>query len=567
MNRDDTAQEPSPYEGQLGVLASAVAGRRIGVRFDDVELAYIADDVVIVPHATDRNDVPIAVVAQSALAAQGSLHPTHIAPLRAKHSAIRRYMALELWRTVNEKTIPVPPRFREVFALASAFASQSPSESLELAVHHLDVPEPPERVGTIQPKALLKGAGARGLRAKLTERQLQSKRRDAEMDELDDDEDSSESKVMENFLSSALLENPVFRALRKQMGMGSREKSESGSDGDDMTIGSMKSSDSVSENAQLVTLPPGVDFRMEGGLAWGRHYPEWDATRRRYRPAYCTVGEYEPPLSPPDSALDPPNPRVRNRLARVGLTHERHRHLRDGDTLDPSALVEHAVALSLGHAEDSAVYEARRKTARDLSIFVLVDASGSTTQSSDSSPVWTMQRQLAADLIDGFDKVGDRVAAFGFNSRGRQNVRFLAIKEFDERFHGMERQRLLRIQPGGYTRLGAAVRHASHVIAKKGGTANKVVIVLSDGFPYDDDYEDVYAEKDTRRAIDEAHRKGIGCACISVGGTTSPEKLERLWGNTTHLQLDDPTSLPTHIDGLIESSLAAAMAVAVDERS
>jgi nitric oxide reductase activation protein len=191
---------------------------------------------------------------------------------------------------------------------------------------------------------------------------------------------------------------------------------------------------------------------------------------------------------------------------------------------------------------------------------VLLDASGSTAQRVNGAPVWNQHRHLAANLVGALEQVGDRVAAFGFNSRGRQHVRFLLVKDFDQRFDAAAVRRLANLTPSGFTRLGTAIRHATHIVRNQAGTSNRLIVVVSDGFAYDDGYRGAYAEMDTRRALDEAVAEGIGCICVSVASDVRRDAVERLWGSVTHVQLADAAELSHHLVPMFQTALKAVRA-------
>jgi nitric oxide reductase activation protein len=243
-------------------------------------------------------------------------------------------------------------------------------------------------------------------------------------------------------------------------------------------------------------------------------------------------------------------------LARLGLAYERHARQPDGDALDVEALIDFAVLRAAGEPDDERFYEARLRTAHDLGVLVLLDASGSTEEKTSSGrAIWDEQRQLVANLGAGFEEVGARVAAYGFNSQGR-HIRFLRIKDFDDRFDQRARSRLGGMKPAGLTRLGVAVRHGTSLISTKAGTSNRLLVLVSDGFPYENDYyQGPYAEHDTRRALDEAVKSGVGCACISVASSTDQEALERLWGNMPHKSLVEAEELGRYAASLFRQAL------------
>jgi hypothetical protein len=117
---------------------------------------------------------------------------------------------------------------------------------------------------------------------------------------------------------------------------------------------------------------------------------------------------------------------------------------------------------------------------------------------------------------------------------------------------------LATLEPVGFTRIGAAVRHGSYLLTKKSGASNLLLVVLSDGFPYDDDYQAGYAEADTRRALYEAVGQGVGCVCLSVGASTDQAALERTWGNVTHGRLTTSRELCRFVLPLFRSALKSA---------
>jgi nitric oxide reductase activation protein len=206
------------------------------------------------------------------------------------------------------------------------------------------------------------------------------------------------------------------------------------------------------------------------------------------------------------------------------------------------------------------VYQHRRKTATDVSVLVLLDCSGSEAESSGGERIWDRQRRAAGAILESLEQVGARSAAYGFNSHGRQ-VRMLRVKDFTEPLGPRAKQRLMSLEPAGFTRMGGALRHATALLVRGAGTPRKLLLVISDGLPYDDEYEDLYAQGDTRKALEEATTAGIGCACFAIGTTTSPESLERVWGSATYTRLPDGRQWARPIGPAIETALWSATGV------
>ena len=118
--------------------------------------------------------------------------------------------------------------------------------------------------------------------------------------------------------------------------------------------------------------------------------------------------------------------------------------------------------------------------------------------------------------------------------------------------------RLHSLIPGAYSRLGAAIRHGSHVITEQGGTARRLLVVLSDGLAYDHGYEPAYGAADARKALSEARQDGVGCLCLSLGANTDTEVLRRVFGSAAFATIPKPEQVGRMIGPLFRSALKAA---------
>jgi nucleoside-diphosphate-sugar epimerase len=204
----------------------------------------------------------------------------------------------------------------------------------------------------------------------------------------------------------------------------------------------------------------------------GALYPEWDLHNNRYRPEHCRVIDF-PLLSTPDvsAARVQRDEVLRRRLARVGLGPKVIRRRPDGDDLDLEAVIDLFVDLQAGHTPPEHIYLERRKLARNLGVLILLDASGSATETdAEGLSVHDHQRGAAATLAVTLEELGDRVAVYGFRSHGRAAVHLLGLKPFGQRFGAGGRARLNQLQPAGYTRLGAGIRHAGAILKSEAGT-------------------------------------------------------------------------------------------------
>jgi nitric oxide reductase NorD protein len=228
----------------------------------------------------------------------------------------------------------------------------------------------------------------------------------------------------------------------------------------------------------------------------------------------------------------------------------------DGDDLDIEALIDLFVDLRSGCSPPEHVYLDRRKLARNLGVLILLDASGSATDTDpEGRAVHDHQRRAAATLAVTLEELGDRVAVYAFRSQGRHGVHLPAIKAFGQRFGAVGRARLNQLEPSGYTRLGAGIRGAGEILKTEAGTPNRLLLVLSDGFPYDDGYEGGYAEADTNKALEELRMDGVACLCLSIGATAGADALKRVFGSASYASTATLADLSPRMDELFLSAL------------
>ena len=94
-------------------------------------------------------------------------------------------------------------------------------------------------------------------------------------------------------------------------------------------------------------------------------------------------------------------------------------------------------------------------------------------------------------------------------------VRVATVKGFDEG-SGASARRVAALEPDGYTRVGAAIRHASALLGRE-RARHRLLLLLSDGKPNDvDEYGGRYGIEDTRQAVGEARLQGLVPFCLTV---------------------------------------------------
>ena len=125
-------------------------------------------------------------------------------------------------------------------------------------------------------------------------------------------------------------------------------------------------------------------------------------------------------------------------------------------------------------------------------------------------------REALVALAHGLEACGDSVALYAFSSLRKERVFVDVCKSFDEPFGAKVDARIAALKPGFYTRLGAAMRHASFRLGER-PNARKLLLVITDGKPNDlDHYEGRFGVEDTRHAAQEARRRGQAVFCVAI---------------------------------------------------
>ncbi|HJV28866.1 MAG TPA: VWA domain-containing protein [Aromatoleum sp.] len=219
----------------------------------------------------------------------------------------------------------------------------------------------------------------------------------------------------------------------------------------------------------------------------------------------------------------------------------------DGSELDLDAVVRAQTDRAVGRNPSDQLWLSLEKRERDLACMVLADLSLST----DS---WVSSEARVIDVIrdalllfgEALGATGDRFAIAGFSSVKRSQVRFHRLKDFGDRFDNDIRGRIAAIKPGYYTRLGAAIRHASQLLAKE-PAARRILLILSDGKPNDLDlYEGRYGIEDSRVAINEARKLGLVPFCVTID-REGENYLPHLFGPAGYAVIRKPEELPARL--------------------
>jgi hypothetical protein len=542
---------------RLGMLASALAGRTVAVAPADAgEPAWTDGITVFVDAAASTRRQLESMTVQASLLAGGGLEPDLVRKLLRRPALAKRYLAVEGQRALaaNEDLLPFP--VRPLIDIDLATRSDSPVESLTVATGREKLEDPPESFGVIRARNLL-SARAATEHSEATGAHVPRRGSQKTLAELEED-DTDDEDAMDPFSSPVGGAGVAGKLLQRLMSR-VRQLSGGGPPGADApTHRSQKGIRGAGAVTSMATALSDTEDAVDGE-GHARRYPEWDIHGRRYRPDWCTVHEIDPPRTQGPSLARPDVHALRRPLTRLGLGLDRCHRQTQGDDIDVDAAVEARVEMLAGSAPDEAVYLDSLRRRRDLAELVLLDVSGSVAEAGTcGQTVHEQQRAAAAALTIALHELGDRVALYAFQSQGRTSVNLVPVKRFDDSLDAAVMRRLGSLTPGAYSRLGAAIRHGTSVIAEKAGTSRRLLVVLSDGLAYDHGYERVYGAADVRRALAEARRQGIGCLCLTIGAGTDSGELRRVFGSAAHASIPKPSQLADVIGPLFRAALRAA---------
>jgi hypothetical protein len=543
----------------LGMFASALAGRPVAVApLDPGESSWTDGQIVFVdPSVRPRANLESVAVHASLIAAD-SLAP-HVVGALVRHPRLaRRYLAVEGHRALAAIGDLLPGVLNSLTDPEMASRSDSPASSLSIASGKDALDDPPAAFGVIRAKKIVAANSPAATHVDHESAGHVPRRESKEaLEELDDGEvDDTDDPDL--FTSPVGAGGFIGKWLKKMLS--SARKSGGSGGGPPAADSPTHRTNSANRGAYAVSSTATVSTEEAGDITPdGFTYPEWDANRKKYRPDWCTVHEVEPRIkaSAPqaiDAAIG-----VRRPLARLGMgLHRRHRQSQ-GDDIDIDAAVEARVEVRAGSVPDEAVYLDSLRRRRDLSVLLLLDVSGSAAEPGTvGRTVHQQQRAAIANLTVALHDLGDRVALYAYYSHGRTAVNMVPVKRFDDHLDARVIRRLNSLEPGAYSRLGAAIRHGSAVLEARGGTSRRLLVVVSDGLAYDHGYERAYGAADARRALTEARRRGTGCVCLTVGAGTDAASLQRVFGSAAHATVGRPEQLAGVIGPLSRSALRAA---------
>jgi hypothetical protein len=282
------------------------------------------------------------------------------------------------------------------------------------------------------------------------------------------------------------------------------------------------------------------------------HYAEWDYQIQLERPAWATVMEKRPKAGDLQviDQITADNKQIASRLkflldAMQPQGVQRIRKLEDGDEIDINAAISSMIDFRMGLQPDPRIMMRSVRKVRDISVMVLLDLSESTNEKvlGQDQSVLDLTRQACVLLSDAINKIGDPFAIHGFCSDGRHDVEYYRFKDFEQPYNELPKSRLAGMTGQLSTRMGAAIRHATHYLNNQ-RTSKKLLMVITDGEPADIDVRDPqYLRYDAKKSVEDAARNGISTFCMTLD-PRADQYVSRIFGTKNYMVVDQIARLP-----------------------
>lgn len=261
--------------------------------------------------------------------------------------------------------------------------------------------------------------------------------------------------------------------------------------------------------------------RVEPGET-GLATDEWNGLQRVWRRGWCHVYPTALPAGPDGGATGADLRRLRRTIDRLYDRLVIHRMRRaslgrqlDGDSIDIEALIDASASTRAGMASDGRLYVRRPRSHRDVATTVLLDVSLSADAWVAGRRVLDVARDAVLVLGEVADRLGDELQILAFASSTRHRVRVFTVLDWGESW-AVGRARLGSLSPQGYTRLGAAVRHATDRLLQS-SASERLLLLVTDGKPTDwDRYEGRYGVMDVGMALLQAHAAGVATHALAI---------------------------------------------------
>ncbi len=255
--------------------------------------------------------------------------------------------------------------------------------------------------------------------------------------------------------------------------------------------------------------PQDNDFDITPEHRPGIPYPEWNAWTKSFLRDHVAVLERVHAgrsRQPVPGAAD----------LRKWFEEHTHRamtsHLEDGSDLDVDQYVSHYIDLASGDAREPRIFRELLPSSRDVTTALLLD--GSSSLGVHGGRIFKLELACADALSKAMTFARERHGVFVFTGNTRHRVEVQCLKDFED--PRLVPPSTAGLQAGGYTRLGAPLRHlTSRLLGQP--SERRLLIVIGDGLISDEGYEGRYAWADAAHAVEEANDAGVAIYYVGVG--------------------------------------------------
>lgn len=276
-------------------------------------------------------------------------------------------------------------------------------------------------------------------------------------------------------------------------------------------------------------------------------YDEWDFSKRVYKNNFCKVypksqlktdsNYYKNTITKNASTLMG----LRKMLTNVNNKMLQQKRQTEGDEFDIDAITDLYVDVHSRRTPSEKIYISNRKKEKDLSILILLDISLSSDGYAAGNRVIDVEKEVSILFGEILNEFNIDFSIDSYYSKTRNYSTYLTLKDFDESWN-IAKHKIGAVEPSGYTRIGAALRHAGARLDKR-STKNKWVILISDGKPNDyDKYEGKYGINDVKQALRELNGRNINSYALAIEAEAK-YYLPQMFGQNHYQILTTPVEL------------------------
>lgn len=276
-------------------------------------------------------------------------------------------------------------------------------------------------------------------------------------------------------------------------------------------------------------------------------YREWDFGKQFYKENFCKVypksqlktdsDYYKKTITKNASTLIG----LRKMLTNVNNKMQQQKRQVQGDEFDIDAITDLYVDVHSKRTPSENIYISKRKKEKDLSILILLDISLSSDGYAGGNRVIDVEKEVSILFGEILNEFNIDFSIDCFYSKTRNFSTYLTVKDFDENWNSAK-HKIGAVEPSGYTRIGAALRHAGARLDTR-STKNKWIILISDGKPNDyDKYEGKYGINDVKQALRELNTRNINSYALAIEAQAK-YYLPQMFGQNHYQILTTPVEL------------------------